>query len=72
MNKITAAQLWYVSRVYPERVTDEEAKRDFDIRVTKEADVAYWESAARVVSDLVNNRPAGCEHIQLEVVRRPS
>jgi hypothetical protein len=52
---ITAAQAWYVARVYPERVTDAEARRDFEQEIISEAERTYWESAARVLSDMASD-----------------
>ena len=49
---LTAAQVWYVTRVYPERVTHEEASPAYDEHVTYTDDRAYWDSAARVLNEL--------------------
>jgi hypothetical protein len=49
---ITAAQVWYVAHVYPEHVTDEEARESYDFDVRTGADRTYWEVAAKVLNDL--------------------
>ena len=49
---LTAAQVWYVARVYPERVTDVEAREPYEKEVQTEADRSYWEVAARVLNEL--------------------
>jgi len=50
---LTAAQVYYVTHVYPERVTDREARGTYDIAILTADDRSYWESAARVLTELV-------------------
>jgi hypothetical protein len=52
MPNLSAAQVWYVAHVYPERVTPEEAQASHDLEVKTEADRTYWIAAARVLNDL--------------------
>jgi len=49
---ITAAQVWYVARVYPERVSDAEARKPYEREVQTEDDRSYWEAAAQVLTEL--------------------
>ena len=52
---ITSAQAWYVATVYPESVSPDEAREDFDKRVLSEADRTYWESAAKILNTMARN-----------------
>ena len=51
---VTPQQLWYVSSVYPEPVTPEEAERAFAEHHPEDTErhLSYWESAARVLDKL--------------------
>lgn len=49
---LTAAQVYYVVKIYPERVTDAEAREAYEQEVTEEADVSYWEATAKVLTEL--------------------
>ncbi len=53
MTLITPEQLWYVTQVYPEHVTIEEATECFGKRVKTSSDISYWQAAAKVINDLV-------------------
>ncbi|HET7641728.1 MAG TPA: hypothetical protein VFK47_23655 [Ktedonobacteraceae bacterium] len=53
MTKLTAAQVWYITRVYPETVTEAEVIEDYDKEVTTEADRSYWEATANILNKLV-------------------
>jgi len=54
--KITPAQLWYISRVYPETVTVDEAEHAYQAYIErheeKQGFASYWESAAKIVNRL--------------------
>jgi hypothetical protein len=52
----TPAQIWYVARVYPETVTDAEARGPYELAITSEADCSYWETTANVLNRLVDER----------------
>lgn len=49
---LDAAQVWYVAHVYPERVSIAEARVVAEWLRLSDNDRAYWEAAARVLTDL--------------------
>ena len=49
---LTAAQVYYVTKVYPERVTPEEAEKDFNDAKLSEDDAALFQAQANVFNDL--------------------
>ena len=49
---LTAAQVYYVVKVYPETISDAEAREVYEQEVTAEEDRSYWEATARVLSQL--------------------
>lgn len=53
---VTPAQVWYVARVYPETVTDAEAREPYGQAITSEADRSYWEATADVLNRLADKR----------------
>ncbi len=55
MKNITAAQLYYVTNIYPEDVTHEEAIGVYNERITEESDKSHWEAAAKAITKLVIN-----------------
>ena len=51
---ITPAQLYYITKVYPETVTEEEALPVYQENVITPANRSYWESAANIVNKICN------------------
>lgn len=51
---LTAAQVYYVTKVYPERVTPEEAKLEFYAAGLSEDDEALFQAQADVLTDLAS------------------
>lgn len=49
---ITAAQLYYITHVYPERITHIEALEEYERDVKTEDDRSYWEAAATTINEL--------------------
>ena len=49
---LTDAQVWYVTKVYPERISDAEARPQFDDVVTGEDDRSFWRAAAAALNAL--------------------
>ena len=49
---ITPAQLYYATRIYPEKVTPEEAEVGYRLRVTTEVDRSYWQIAVVHVDEM--------------------
>jgi len=52
---LTAAQVYYVARVYPERVSVDEAQPVFDADVKDQNSRSYWEAAAEVLNTLASS-----------------
>ena len=54
--KITPAQLWYISCVYPETVTVDKAEHVYQAHIKRHEEeqgfASYWESAAKIVNRL--------------------
>jgi len=49
---LSAAQVWYIAQVYPERVTHAEAAVAYEYEIRTETDRTYWEAAAKCLNDL--------------------
>jgi len=49
---ITAAQVYYITRVYPERITQAEALEVYECDIKTEEDITYWEAAADKINEL--------------------
>lgn len=49
---LTGPQVWYVAKVYPERVGAEEAEAEPRWRNLNDDDQDYWRAAANVLNDL--------------------
>jgi hypothetical protein len=65
--KLTAAQVWYVTRVQPESVTPGEAQKVYDSVANKwNIDTSYWDASARVLSDLADD---ASEHLKTAMKR---
>lgn len=59
-NKITKEQLWYLTNVYPETITVDEASAcfishcdDIESSEEKEAFVKFWEAVAKFVNRII-------------------
>ena len=50
---ITAAQLYYITNVYPECITHKEALEEYERNIKTEEDRSYWEAAATIVNKLI-------------------
>jgi hypothetical protein len=46
---ISAAQVWYISKVYPERVTKQEAEDCIEWQNMSEDNKSYWIIAAKIL-----------------------
>lgn len=53
---LTPAQLWYITHVFPEEVSAEDAQHDFDQQVTCATEISRWDNIAKIV-----NKMAGLE-----------
>lgn len=49
---ITAAQVYYIAHVYPEKITHAEASEVYERDVKTKDDRSYWEAAANVINEL--------------------
>lgn len=49
---ITAAQLYYITKVYPEKVTHVEALEVYERYIKTDDDKSYWDAAATVVNKI--------------------
>lgn len=54
-NLITAAQLFYITRVRPEKVTHEEALPEYEKNICTPHLKEYWEKIAQVVNGVINH-----------------
>lgn len=55
MIEITKEQLWYIVTVYPEPVTSKEA---FVVYNDSETQDSWWQSAANIINQVMNNDEA--------------
>lgn len=52
-NTISKEQLYYITQLYPEVITIDEAKAEYDVRVEKkEIDDSWWETAAKTLNNI--------------------
>lgn len=54
MSKITYAQLWYLTRVYPESISEREAQQSWDDSDHEQEEQSFFESAAKIVNNITN------------------
>ena len=51
---VTAAQVYYITKVYPETVTDEESRTEYEKNICTPANRLYWETVAKIINNLCN------------------
>lgn len=55
--RLTAAQVYYITHVYPEHCTPEEVQGPYETEITTEEDRQYWETAARTIEAILQQNP---------------
>jgi hypothetical protein len=58
MPTLTAAQIWYITQLYPERVSEQQAQEAFSKAGLDHDDTSYWIAAANVLNALFD-KPEG-------------
>lgn len=49
---ITPAQLYYIVKIYPEKISNEKAFPEYEKNVCYPAGQEYWKTAAKAINDI--------------------